>query len=213
MRRRGHSERPIVTHSGDSYLSSFPRNRRTPGAVQPALSRDLTARVISSSPPSGRGSRVSHAPQPTACPLGLAAGIQPLEKSGGAQECDLVFWTFSAARPNGHVGAFLEDHAGGPKVTHASTTRGVISEPLTASLRKNLTWSAGSLSAIKRWCVFYPAPSKRSHAGSPSLRATQSRRIFVQALPSKERCHFKYTEDISCRTQKTGGLQKQSGST
>ena len=71
--------------------------------------------------------------------LGLGGWDSNPARLGQIQECDLVFWTFSAARPNGHVGAFLEDHAGGHKVTHASTSRGVISEPFTASLRKNLT--------------------------------------------------------------------------
>jgi cell wall-associated NlpC family hydrolase len=71
--------------------------------------------------------------------LGLGGWASRSEKSADAQECDLVFWTFSTARPNGHVGAFLGTHAGGHKVTHASTNRGVIFEPLTASLRKNLT--------------------------------------------------------------------------
>jgi hypothetical protein len=50
---------------------------------------------------------------------------------------DLVFWTFTAKRSNGHVGVRWGKHA----VTHASTRRGVVVDLLTGVLLKALTKS------------------------------------------------------------------------
>lgn len=56
-----------------------------------------------------------------------------------ADECDLVFWTFQEHRPNGHVGAFVKDVNAKLKITHASTSRGVVLEDLHGVLATNLT--------------------------------------------------------------------------
>lgn len=56
-----------------------------------------------------------------------------------AQECDLVFWTFSATRPHGHVGALMRITPGERFVTHASSKRGVIAEPLSRPLTEALS--------------------------------------------------------------------------
>ena len=59
-------------------------------------------------------------------------------KLEAAEECDLIFWTLDDERPSGHVGAFLRDSDGHRKVTHASSSRGVILQDLNQYLRKNL---------------------------------------------------------------------------
>ncbi|MBI5248426.1 MAG: C40 family peptidase [Desulfomonile tiedjei] len=56
-----------------------------------------------------------------------------------ADECDLLFWTFQPHRPNGHVGAFINDRNSELKITHASTSRGVVLEDLHGVLATNLT--------------------------------------------------------------------------
>jgi len=56
-----------------------------------------------------------------------------------AQECDLVFWTFSEKRKNGHVGAFLIDSDGRRAVTHSGVSKGVVLEPLKGRLLENLS--------------------------------------------------------------------------
>ncbi len=61
-------------------------------------------------------------------------------------ECDLIFWTFTATRPCGHVGAFLEDRDKGLLVTHASASRGVVLEKLRGVL-------ASSASLIRRLTI------------------------------------------------------------
>lgn len=53
-----------------------------------------------------------------------------------AEKLDLGFWTFDKARPHGHAGAFLGK--GGP-VTHASSSRGVVAEPLKGTLERTLS--------------------------------------------------------------------------
>jgi cell wall-associated NlpC family hydrolase len=55
-----------------------------------------------------------------------------------ADECDLVFWTFQEHRPNGHVGAFIKNSGGRIKITHASTSRGVVMDDLKGVLATNL---------------------------------------------------------------------------
>ena len=56
-----------------------------------------------------------------------------------ADESDLVFWTFHEQRPNGHVGAFMNDGQGRLRVTHASSSRGVVVDDLHGVLAANLT--------------------------------------------------------------------------
>jgi cell wall-associated NlpC family hydrolase len=56
-----------------------------------------------------------------------------------AKECDLVFWTFRKHRPNGHVGAFLNDGNGRRSVTHAGTRNGVVLEALEGQLLERMT--------------------------------------------------------------------------
>lgn len=56
-----------------------------------------------------------------------------------ADECDLLFWTFHEHRPNGHVGAFINDPNGRLKITHASTSKGVVMADLKGTLATNLT--------------------------------------------------------------------------
>jgi len=56
-----------------------------------------------------------------------------------ADELDLTFWTFNKNRLNGHVGALLRDRHGMPKVTHASTRKGVVLEDMHGHLLRNLT--------------------------------------------------------------------------
>ena len=56
-----------------------------------------------------------------------------------AEELDLVFWTFSVTRPDGHVGAFLKITPNGRVVTHASSSRGVIAEPLGRRLTETIS--------------------------------------------------------------------------
>ncbi len=63
-----------------------------------------------------------------------------------SQECDMVFWTFSADRPNGHVGALLKATLQERVVTHASSRHGVIAEPLD-------NFPAKSLSGLRRLTI------------------------------------------------------------
>ncbi len=56
-----------------------------------------------------------------------------------SQDCDLVFWTFSADRPNGHVGALLKATPKERVVTHASSRHGIIAEPLNNFPTKSLS--------------------------------------------------------------------------
>lgn len=76
----------------------------------------------------------------TAYRMSLGLGGWPSQRvlPDQAEECDLAFWTFSPLRPCGHVGAIL-DKSRELSAGHASTTRGVIKEPLKGSLRKNLS--------------------------------------------------------------------------
>jgi hypothetical protein len=59
------------------------------------------------------------------------------------KQCDLVFWTFSPTRPNGHVGALLMDADGRIQVTHSSSSRGVVVEKFQGA-------SSINVSAIRR---------------------------------------------------------------
>lgn len=65
---------------------------------------------------------------------------------GQAGPCDLIFWTFTAARPYGHVGAFLEGQDKKLLVTHASSSRGVVLEKLRGAL-------AASTSLMRRLTI------------------------------------------------------------
>ncbi len=56
-----------------------------------------------------------------------------------AAPCDLIFWTFTESRPNGHVGAVISS---GPDIinfVHASQRRGVVSQNMTPPLRQKTT--------------------------------------------------------------------------
>jgi len=53
-----------------------------------------------------------------------------------AVDLDLAFWTFHDTRPEGHVGAF---YGGSRKVTHSSSTRGIVVEPMTNYLERRLS--------------------------------------------------------------------------
>ncbi len=54
---------------------------------------------------------------------------------GDLERFDLVFWTFSASRPNGHVGAVWS----ACRVTHSTPVAGVTVQKWTERLRKHLT--------------------------------------------------------------------------
>jgi hypothetical protein len=71
--------------------------------------------------------------------MGLGGWIGKDIDPESAEDCDLVFWTFREDRPDGHVGAFLTDHHGRLKITHASATRGVVLETPRGALATNLT--------------------------------------------------------------------------
>ncbi len=53
-----------------------------------------------------------------------------------ACELDLVWWTFKATRPNGHIGAIFNDSR---HVTHASSSRGVVVDRLQGVLIQKIT--------------------------------------------------------------------------
>lgn len=53
-----------------------------------------------------------------------------------ASQCDLIFWTFAASRPHGHVGAVMESKKDNLQVAHASQTKGVIHEEMNGYLRQ-----------------------------------------------------------------------------
>jgi cell wall-associated NlpC family hydrolase len=55
-----------------------------------------------------------------------------------AEDCDLLFWTFSTKQPFGHVGVLLRGSQGGKQAAHASARRGVVLRPLEGSLKQNL---------------------------------------------------------------------------
>lgn len=53
-----------------------------------------------------------------------------------ASQCDLIFWTLTASRPHGHVGAVMESKKDNIHVAHASQTKGVIHEKMNDYLRQ-----------------------------------------------------------------------------
>jgi hypothetical protein len=55
-----------------------------------------------------------------------------------ADECDLLFWTFTPNRPLGHVGVLLFDEDGLASAAHASARRGVTLRPVCGPLLQNL---------------------------------------------------------------------------
>lgn len=61
----------------------------------------------------------------------------PIEQ---AQQCDLSFWTWKKTphRSDGHVGVFLTDK-GELRVTHASSSKGVVLVPIRGVLRTDLS--------------------------------------------------------------------------
>ncbi len=60
-------------------------------------------------------------------------------KLSDADECDLLFWTFSKNQPFGHVGALLRGPHGCKQAAHASPRLGVVLRPLKGSLTQNLS--------------------------------------------------------------------------
>ena len=71
------------------------------------------------------------------------------------EELDLIWWTFSTARPHGHIGILWRDKAGLPAVTHASgSSRGVVVGWLQGSLFRDI-------SAIRRLTIGDIAPGRR----------------------------------------------------
>jgi hypothetical protein len=57
-----------------------------------------------------------------------------------SREMDIVWWTFSAARPNGHLGvAIRHPKYGIPAVTHSSSSRGVVCDYIQGSLFRDIT--------------------------------------------------------------------------
>jgi hypothetical protein len=58
---------------------------------------------------------------------------------GIAKPLDLVFWTFTRRRPHGHVGAVWRIRGRKGTVTHASYKRGVVVDPWTGTLRRNVS--------------------------------------------------------------------------
>ena len=60
-------------------------------------------------------------------------------KLSNAEECDLLFWTFSKNQPFGHVGAMLRGAQGRKQAAHASPRLGVVLRPLKGSLAQNLS--------------------------------------------------------------------------
>ncbi len=56
-----------------------------------------------------------------------------------ADECALLFWTFTETQPFGHVGALLRSSQGRNQAAHASARKGVVLRPLAGSLTQNLS--------------------------------------------------------------------------
>lgn len=56
-----------------------------------------------------------------------------------AEELDFVWWTFIKSRPFGHIGVLLRDqNTLFPGVTHASSKRGVVLDPLQGTLLRDI---------------------------------------------------------------------------
>lgn len=53
--------------------------------------------------------------------------------------CDLIFWTFDSSRPNGHVGAIIENSQGTFQIAHSSKGKGVVLEKMNRYLREKVT--------------------------------------------------------------------------
>ena len=71
--------------------------------------------------------------------LGLGGWIGTDSDLSKVSICDLVFWTFSPGRPNGHVGAIINHESEPLKVAHASHSRGVVAEPMNGYLKQKTT--------------------------------------------------------------------------
>jgi hypothetical protein len=57
-----------------------------------------------------------------------------------AEELDIVWWSFTSARPNGHIGILWRDRSGLPAVTHSSSTqKGVVVGYLEGPLFRDIT--------------------------------------------------------------------------
>jgi len=67
--------------------------------------------------------------------LGESGWTNSVVARGRSVLLDLVFWTFTGRRPNGHVGVLW----GNGRVTHASSKRGVVVDLLQGYLLETLT--------------------------------------------------------------------------
>jgi len=63
------------------------------------------------------------------------------------EELDIIWWTFTSARPDGHIGILWRDRSGLPAVTHSSSTqKGVVVGYLEGALFRDI-------SAIRRLII------------------------------------------------------------
>jgi len=57
-----------------------------------------------------------------------------------SREMDITWWTFTATRPNGHLGVLIRHPASGvPAVTHASSKRGIVCDYIQGSLFRDIS--------------------------------------------------------------------------
>jgi cell wall-associated NlpC family hydrolase len=71
--------------------------------------------------------------------LGLGGWTGEVSDLSKVSVCNLIFWTFSPGRPNGHVGAIISHDSEHVRVTHASQGRGVVAEPMNSYLIRKTT--------------------------------------------------------------------------
>jgi len=127
---------------GDAYTRSFQRQLHFIIAKQPPYawggSRDLDKGLDCSGYLylAGRWAAIPGITRTTSARMALGLGgwiSRPIHRNE-AGPCDLIFWTLSPKRPDGHVGSFLKDRSGALLVTHASFSRGVVLEKLAGPL-------------------------------------------------------------------------------
>ncbi len=71
--------------------------------------------------------------------LGLGGWIGYEIDRERASECDLLFWTLSELRPDGHVGAVTGAAKGYLEIAHASQSRGVIQQRMSPCLQNRIS--------------------------------------------------------------------------
>jgi hypothetical protein len=83
-------------------------------------------------------------------PVHRTTSLQMSRGSGGwvgrnilfrdTREMDVIWWTFTANRPNGHLGTLIRHPSTGvPAVTHASSKRGVVADYIQGTLFRDIS--------------------------------------------------------------------------